>query len=189
MTTPFFGKVDRRKKRKERRTCPCCGAMFKALPKSSQVYCGPACLDASVGGTPAERIERNTDRSTGCWVWTATLNRAGYGIMSVGGKTKLVHRESWRVHRGKLTAGKVLCHTCHNRACCNPAHLYEGTQADNMRDMSEANRGGSTKTSWLDRRVMAASVLLGEPVKTVAERYGVSAATVRRWASSQALGK
>jgi hypothetical protein len=79
---------------------------------------------------------------TGCWEWTAGLDRYGYGIFTVAG-FKFAHRISYEIHNGVEPAGKLVCHTCDNRKCVNPAHLYLGTNKDNMQDMVKKNR--STK--------------------------------------------
>jgi hypothetical protein len=34
----------------------------------------------------------------------------------------------------------MACHSCHNRACCNPEHIREGTAKENTKDMLDANR-------------------------------------------------
>jgi hypothetical protein len=38
------------------------------------------------------------------------------------------------MYSGTDCAGWSVLHRCDNRLCCNPAHLYLGTQADNMHD-------------------------------------------------------
>ena len=38
------------------------------------------------------------------------------------------------LERAVVSESTVIRHRCHNRLCCNPAHLVEGTRADNKRD-------------------------------------------------------
>ncbi|MCM3920122.1 HNH endonuclease [Frankia sp. AiPs1] len=38
--------------------------------------------------------------------------------------------------------GRVIRHLCNNRPCCNPAHLLEGTDAENKQDRFRAERAG-----------------------------------------------
>jgi hypothetical protein len=177
----FFGKSDRRKKARIKRICLFCGDTFKVLPSNSTRFCSQVCRDNMVGGTPEQRIRRMTERSSGCWLWLGAVDSSGYGIMSVDGRVRLVHRVAWKLAGRSLTPGKMLCHTCHTRRCCNPDHLYEGTHADNMKDMSVANRAGAAKTSWTERHEMVAAVLSGKSYAAVAREFGVLPSSVRYW--------
>jgi hypothetical protein len=81
------------------------------------------------------------DLKTGCWLWTATRNEKGYGLIGSGGRgnTMLAHRAAWLIHHGKLPDDDAL-HTCDNPPCVRPDHLYDGTDAHNQRDVSERGR-------------------------------------------------
>ncbi len=75
------------------------------------------------------------DISTGCWNWTASRNRYGYGTVSlkaIGGH-KLVHVAMHELMVGPVPEGLELDHLCRNRSCCNPDHLEPVTHAENMR--------------------------------------------------------
>ena len=87
----------------------------------------------------AERCEK-AEGPDACWNWPRKLDHAGRGRVWLGGKLMLAHRAMWTVLRGEIPTGALLCHHCDNPTCVNPTHLYVGTHADNMRDMTERRR-------------------------------------------------
>lgn len=73
------------------------------------------------------------DRSSGCWIYTGYLDPDGYANISVGGKTKRLHRVSYEAFKGPIPDGKMIDHLCRNRACCNPEHAEPVTNTINQR--------------------------------------------------------
>lgn len=93
----------------------------------------------------AKRFWPKVDASGGdnsCWTWRASKHTNGYGQIGSGGRGRplLSHRVSWQLTNGDIPAGMVVCHKCDNPLCCNPAHLFLGTQADNLKDMTDKGR-------------------------------------------------
>lgn len=82
------------------------------------------------GAVPAGRPELGP-----CWIWTAHLNRAGYGQVNRGATEgrALVHRVVYEHEVGPIPDGLELDHLCSVPACCNPAHLEAVTHAENVR--------------------------------------------------------
>lgn len=69
----------------------------------------------------------------GCWLWSAAVNKGGYGIFRANGKSSVAHRITYEMHIGKIPEGLVLDHQCRVRCCVNPAHLEPVTNRVNCR--------------------------------------------------------
>lgn len=132
--------------------CRLCGSTFPKRYRDSadqwrkRQFCSPTCSNRAKAMTDSrERFWKNirVDKVNGCWVWQGSTDGRGYGKMSTGSRTEKqirAHRYAYELFRGPIPSGMFVCHQCDTPACCNPAHLYAGTQTDNMRDASRRNR-------------------------------------------------
>lgn len=78
---------------------------------------------------------------SGCWLWSAAMDGAGYGSVGARGKVRSAHREAFEAEHGENSAvGLVVRHRCDTPLCVNPSHLELGTVADNNRDRDERGR-------------------------------------------------
>ena len=88
-----------------------------------------------------KRFEKKfiTRTDTECWEWIGAKTSQGYGYMRKDGTVIKSHRIACYLKTGEW--GEFACHTCDNRICVNPHHLWWGSNADNMRDKEEKGRG------------------------------------------------
>jgi len=80
------------------------------------------------------------DRETDCWLWTGHLHTRGYGQLWYDGMTRQSHRVSYAIFNGVIDTGLTIDHTCHNPACCNPAHLVTETLSENCTKNQHCDR-------------------------------------------------
>lgn len=143
------------------------------------------------------RVKKSSMRA--CWPWQGGRLQDGYGMFSMrraSGHYDPVraHRAAWLFSDGDPSPLLVL-HSCDNPLCCNPAHLFLGTQRDNMRDKhrkgrADDRRGELSATSKLThaQAVAIKSALRdGVPAAQLASAYSMSRRAItdigagRRW--------
>lgn len=127
------------------------------------------------------------DRSGECWVWKGKLNRDGYGCFYPYGKHQgsfHAHRVSYFLQHGVLPVGMYVLHSCHNRACVNPAHLRLGTPQENALDMIRAGThrtGTPRKLTWEQVcEIRATHNTHKITYQELANQYGVSLQTISK---------
>ena len=141
-----------------------------------------------------ERFWANVDRTTPdrCWPWRRSRKAdSEYGQVRQGDRVRRAHVVAWELTNGPVPDGLNVLHSCDNPPCCNPAHLFIGTNADNVADREEKGRGnhsahwrpGHTPMAKLDpervRRVRALSAN-GLSQRVVANEVGISQSQVSR---------
>ena len=90
-----------------------------------------------------ERSWRFVSIGENCWEWTGAKHPFGYGMIGSGGKFGRPlpsHRVAWEAFWGPIPPNLSVLHRCDNPPCCNPAHLFLGTDADNVADMDRKGR-------------------------------------------------
>lgn len=105
-------------------------------------FCGNQCMQSSKKYTPEKaqavfwsRVDKNAPN--GCWHYMGARDKWGYGDISYLRKHVQAHRLVWKLLRSDPGELDVL-HKCNNPPCCNPDHLYLGTDMDNAADRIKA---------------------------------------------------
>lgn len=119
------------------------------------------------------------DEKTGCWIWTATLDSAGYGRFSVFGTQEKAHRFAYSWFVGPLPGWEMddpgrmeLHHICGRRRCVNPAHL------ELMSHRGHAITEGRKKLTEDQVLEIRARSAFGDSQKELALRFGVTKQTI-----------
>lgn len=172
------------------KTCANCGCSFTKDKRNTWAYwekakyCGHACAGIGVARLKAEQrpsIEEkfwlNVEKEDGCWPWTGSTDKDGYGILEYEGKFFRANVFSLKLDGRPVPQGQYACHTCDNPPCVRPDHLYPGTPTQNMADALARGRLQIGERHYAAKLTEASVVEIRnshETDKTLAERYGVS---------------
>ncbi len=184
------------------KSCAHCETLF-APPNSRQVYCSKQCGRLHQLPPIEDRIWAKVKKGSDaeCWEWTGGCTRAGYGTISYQNRHQYAHRLVYEFTHGAIPDGMLICHTCDNPICVNPAHLWVGTKGDNNRDMIAKGRNwlqqkperqvrgerqGSAKLTEAAVRDIRMLASQGCSLRELATKYGVSDTTIntvvaRKW--------
>jgi hypothetical protein len=124
--------------------------------------------------------------NSGCWIWLGAMSGLRPSMGTVPGTQELAYRVSWQLHRGEIPCGLYVCHHCDVPLCVNPDHLFLGTQADNLADMSNKGRGRGpcrdrANTHYKTKLTEADVVAIRadpRPTRAVGRDYGVTQANI-----------
>ncbi|KKK48266.1 hypothetical protein LCGC14_3146880, partial [marine sediment metagenome] len=142
------------------------------------------------------------EKSSGCWIWKRGCFANGYGQCVYQGKHWKAHRLAWVLSFGIIPDGGLVLHSCDNKRCVNPNHLFVGSQKDNIQDalmkgrMATGGRNGaytkpesrvrnlgegngSAKLSWVQIHMIRKQYASGGVSQEVlGKEFGVSQTTV-----------
>lgn len=187
---------------KVEKVCERCGKHFfvraNELKEGRGHFCNSKCRGMELNIRPVnERFWEKVDKSAGqdgCWLWTAALNNKGYGFFYPHhGEREYAHRFSYALAYGPIPEGMKVLHRCDNPPCCNPAHLFLGTMADNTQDMMKKgrhrkmpmgkdnwrhHRPGKTKLQESDIPIIRSAYEQGIRIVDLARQFHVSETTI-----------
>jgi hypothetical protein len=130
-----------------------------------------------------------------CWPWKGGIGKGGYGRFTLPGhfgKMVQAHRMADELANGPIPNGLFVCHKCDNPPCCNPSHLFRGTHAENLADMTQkgrrvsipsrasGERNGGSKLSDMDVRCVRRLRDIGLSQRAIGLRMGISQSQVGR---------
>lgn len=110
--------------------------------------------------------------------------RQGYGVVGRAMRIERAHRVAYELANGFIDSTLDVCHTCDNPPCCNPAHLWQGTAAENIRDMFAKGRNRHVVGEAHHKSKLTLADVLdirssNDSQRALARRYGVSKTAIR----------
>lgn len=124
-------------------------------------------------------LARTITTPTGCMEFQGCIQSNGYSRATVERKTDYGHRHIYRLTKGEIPAGMDVCHTCDNRRCINPGHLFIGSRQENMADAVRKGRQAQgemlpqTKITDFIRREIVRMAQEGAKYKDIAAEFGI----------------
>lgn len=181
-------------------TAPCLEGIMSDQSTSAHPVFQPLDPSPSNVNFLARLSEKVEVSESGCWLWTGAKHESGYGVVGHRGDMHRVHRVVYALCVAPVPPHLNVCHDCpegDNPLCCNPSHLFVGTQKENVHDCMMKGRlrartpplGESNPQAKLtedDVRAMRRKAKAGVPLVRLQEEYRLSRAGVSRIVNGRA---
>lgn len=179
-------------------TCCVCGKEFHKKPRDIArgrgQYCSLPChMSGRVSKNAEARLQETredialrfwakVEKGDGCWLWVGSKQSGGYGSFTNNQVSQIASRAAYQLIHGDIPSDLQVCHRCDNPPCCNPAHLFLGTNKENAQDAAKKGRmrGDAHSTVFTEVGVIAIlqRVYAGESKQSIAIDYGASPKTI-----------
>jgi len=184
--------------------CLECGTTFLVHPYRAETakFCSHPCKSRFEGrarqGKSCPRKLSLWDRfwvkvlkttADGCWIWQGAKGKDGYGQFAITHHKNIpAHRAAYVLTHGVIPDDMLICHNCpegDNPACVNPAHLWPGTQQQNVQDSITKGRRRLPSNTKLTEADLPEIIRLYDPYRygqvRLAKHFGVSQCTMQRF--------
>lgn len=136
--------------------------------------------------TLLDKYDANEEIKNECWEWKGKISASGYGCLDYKGKSTSIHRVSYQYFKGIIPNKMNVCHSCDNKKCFNPLHLWLGTTKENIDDayrkgLINTRKGSKNHHSKLkEYQILEIRVLINAGMKNIeiAEKYDVGHGTI-----------
>lgn len=126
-----------------------------------------------------ERIKKGAPDE--CWPWQGATFPSGYGVFTVKRNAVRAHRIAYYLFKGEIPAGMAVCHHCDNKPCCNPRHLFGGTQLENVADRNRKGRTACGENAGRAKLTPSQVIAIRDDPREqreIAKDYGVCKSTI-----------
>lgn len=116
----------------------------------------------------------------GCWEWSRSTRKDGYGKMKVGRVLVSAHRLAWELFNGEALGDRLALHRCNNPKCCNPKHIYAGSRSENQVDILNSGGRVHDKLTQEDADEIRKYLAMGVSHASLAKDFNVAKTTISK---------